>query len=41
MQLKLQTSKLQEMVGKSIKGASNNKMIPLTELRILFGLASL
>ena len=32
MQLKLQTSKLQEMVGKSIKGASNNKMIPLTSL---------
>ena len=32
MQLKIQTSKLQEMVTKSIKGASNNKMIPLTSL---------
>lgn len=32
MQLKLQTTKLQEMLSKSIKGASNNKMIPITGL---------
>lgn len=32
MNLKLKTSKLQEMVSKAIKGASNNKMIPITSL---------
>ena len=32
MKLKLKTLKLQEMVSKSIKGASNNKMIPITGL---------
>lgn len=32
MQLKLNTLKLKEMVGKAVKGASLNKMIPLTEL---------
>lgn len=32
MKLKLKTLKLQEMVSKSIKGASNNKMIPITSL---------
>lgn len=32
MKLKLKTAKLQEMVSKAIKGASNNKMIPLTSL---------
>lgn len=32
MQLKLKTVKLQEMVAKAIKGASNNKMIPITSL---------
>jgi len=30
MKLKLKTLKLQEMVSKAIKGASNNKMIPIT-----------
>lgn len=32
MKLKLKTLKLQEMVSKAIKGASNNKMIPITGL---------
>ena len=32
MKLKLKTLKLQEMVSKAIKGASNNKMIPITSL---------
>ena len=32
MQIKLKTLKLQEMVAKAIKGASNNKMIPITSL---------
>ena len=32
MVLKIKTLKLQEMVSKSIKGASNNKMIPITGL---------
>lgn len=32
MALKLKTLKLQEMVAKSVKGASNNKMIPITGL---------
>lgn len=32
MELKLKTLKLQEMVSKSVKGASNNKMIPITSL---------
>ena len=32
MQIKLNTLKLKEMVGKAVKGASLNKMIPLTEL---------
>lgn len=30
MQLKLKTAKFQELVAKAIKGASNNKMIPVT-----------
>lgn len=30
--LKLKTLKLQEMVSKAVKGASNNKMIPITSL---------
>jgi DNA polymerase III sliding clamp (beta) subunit (PCNA family) len=32
MKLTLKTLKLQEMVSKAIKGASNNKMIPITSL---------
>lgn len=32
MQIKLKTLKLQEMVAKAIKGASSNKMIPITSL---------
>lgn len=32
MQIKLNTMKLQEMVSKAVKGASSNKLIPLTEL---------
>ena len=32
MKLKLKTLKLQEMVSKAVKGASNNKMIPITGL---------
>lgn len=32
MQLKLRTIKLQELVSKSVKGASGNKMIPITGL---------
>ena len=32
MKLKLKTSKLQEMVAKAVKGASSNKMIPITGL---------
>lgn len=32
MQIKLNTLKLKEMVSKAVKGASLNKMIPLTEL---------
>ena len=32
MKLKLKTLKLQEMVSKAVKGASNNKMIPITSL---------
>ena len=32
MELKIKTLKLQEMVSKSVKGASNNKMIPITGL---------
>lgn len=32
MQLKLKTLKLQEMVSKAVKGASSNKMIPITSL---------
>jgi len=32
MKLKLKTLKMQEMVSKAIKGASNNKMIPITGL---------
>lgn len=32
MKLSINTPKLQEMVGRSIKGASNNKLIPLTSL---------
>jgi len=32
MELKLKTEKLKEMVAKAVKGASNNKLIPLTSL---------
>lgn len=32
MQIKLNTTKLKEMVSKAVKGASSNKLIPLTEL---------
>lgn len=32
MKFKINTAKLQEMVSRSIKGAGNNKMIPLTSL---------
>lgn len=32
MSLKVKTTKLQEMVSRAIKGASNNKMIPMTSL---------
>ena len=32
MKLSINTPKLQEMVGRSIKGAGNNKLIPLTSL---------
>lgn len=32
MKLKLKTLKMQEMVSKAVKGASNNKMIPITSL---------
>lgn len=32
MKITLSTAKFQEMVSKSIKGASNNKMVPITEL---------
>lgn len=32
MKLKISTAKLQEMVSRSIKGAGNNKLIPLTSL---------
>ena len=32
MQLKIKTEKLKEMVSRAIKGASNNKLIPLTSL---------
>ena len=32
MKLTLQTQKLQEMVANSVKGASANKMIPITSL---------
>lgn len=32
MKIVLSTTKLQEMVGKAVKGASSNKLIPLTEL---------
>lgn len=32
MQLKIKTEKLKELVSKAIKGASNNKLIPITSL---------
>ena len=32
MQLKIKTEKLKEMVSRAIKGASNNKLIPITSL---------
>ena len=32
MKLKIKTLKMQEMVSKAIKGASGNKMIPITSL---------
>ncbi len=32
MRLKIQTTKLQEILAKSVRGASNNKLIPLTSL---------
>ena len=32
MKLEISTLKLQEVVSKAIKGASNNKLIPLTGL---------
>ena len=35
MSLKIKTTKLQEMVSRAIKGASNNKMIPLTGLMFI------
>lgn len=35
MKITLSTTKLQEMVSKAVKGASNNKMIPITELMSL------
>lgn len=35
MQIKLKTTKLQEMVAKAVKGSSNNKMIPITSLMSL------
>ena len=35
MELKIKTEKLKEMLSKSIKGASNNKLIPLTSLMCL------
>lgn len=35
MKITLATNKLKEMVSKAVKGASNNKMIPITELMSL------
>jgi DNA polymerase III sliding clamp (beta) subunit (PCNA family) len=35
MKLKLKTVKLQEVISKAVKGASNNKMIPITSLLCL------
>lgn len=35
MKIQLKTIQLQEMVSRSIKGASNNKMIPITQLMAL------
>lgn len=32
MKLQIKTTKLQEMLARAIKGASNNKLIPLTSL---------
>lgn len=32
MKLQIKTSKLQEMLGKAVKGASNNKLMPITSL---------
>ena len=32
MKLRLETIVLQEMVAKAVKGAANNKMIPITSL---------